>query len=334
MGAGNLAGNRWQGYSHQELFDMLHSGPGGAGAGTAADRWSGLSGALAEIQADIGAGVTASGATWVGAAGDNARGALGPLGDWAQQASSAAEIMRVSTELQGDLLGKARADMPAPIPVADAPAPGGSIVQLVTATRDHEITELAHQVAEQRAYQVMAQYEAATTDNTGTLGEFGQPPNLVLDTAALAAAPRGRAHAPEQARRVARGPAGYRPRSGVPESRTGLGGARATGTTQPGSGGARAASGTARPGEATQSGAARSGDVTQSGAAPAGPGRGAPATPPTGGAGAPATPPTGGAGVAAREPAEPPESVLDAENVFGDQQTFAPPVIGESRPPR
>ena len=44
---------RWQGYSHQQLYDMLHSGPGSQAAGTAVDRWSGLSGALADIQQDI-----------------------------------------------------------------------------------------------------------------------------------------------------------------------------------------------------------------------------------------------------------------------------------------
>lgn len=158
---------------------MLHSGPGSGAAGAVADEWSGMSNALADIQQEINTGVTGSGATWVGAAGDTARDALGPLGEWAQQASTAADVMRISTELQGDLLGKARADMPAPVPV---PQPSSQIGQLVTSQVDFEVAEMSSQLAEQQAYQVMAQYEAATNDNTSTLGDFGEPPTLVVDT--------------------------------------------------------------------------------------------------------------------------------------------------------
>lgn len=173
------AGARWQGYSHEELYDMLHSGPGSAAAGPVASRWSGMADALTEIQQQLNAGVAGSGATWVGVAGDSARDALGPLGDWAQQAATAADVMRVSTELQGDLLGKARAAMPAPVPMPQQPTQLGG---LVTAQVDYEVAELSSQVAAQQAYQVMAEYEAATDDNVDTLGDFGEPPTLVVDT--------------------------------------------------------------------------------------------------------------------------------------------------------
>lgn len=175
---GETGGNRWQGYSHQELYDMLHSGPGAAASGDVADQWSELAGALTDIQQEINAGVRGSGATWVGTAGDAARGALGPLGEWAQQASTAADVMRISTELQGDLLSKARAAMPAPVPVPRQPS---QIGQLLSAQIDYEVAELASDVATQQAYQVMAQYEAATDDNTSTLGDFGTPPGLTVD---------------------------------------------------------------------------------------------------------------------------------------------------------
>lgn len=208
MGRDSGAENRWQGYSHQELYDMLHSGPGSTAADTAADRWSSMAGALADIQQDISTGVNGSGATWVGAAADSARGALGPLGDWAQQASSAADMMRISTELQGDLLGKARAEMPVPVP---APPPTSPISQLITGQVDHEIIELAHEAAAQQAYQVMAQYEAGTTDNTSTLGEFGEPPELVVDTAPITGvAVRGPVRFGSSVRQVPRGATGER----------------------------------------------------------------------------------------------------------------------------
>jgi hypothetical protein len=200
--SGNASGNRWQGYSHQQLYDMLHSGPGPAAAGVAADRWSSMAGALSDIQQDISSGVAASGAAWVGTAADSAHGALNPLGQWAEQASSAADVMRISAELQGDLLSKARADMPAPIAI---PQQTSQISQLVTAQVDYEMTEAASQVAAQQAFQVMAQYEAGTTDNTDTLGDFGEPPTLHVDTTPITGvAVRGRIRVTQPPRRLPR----------------------------------------------------------------------------------------------------------------------------------
>lgn len=167
---------------------MLNSGPGARAAGTVADTWSGLSGALADIQQEISTGVHASGASWVGAAADSARGVLGPLGEWAQQASAAAELMQVSTSIQGELLGKARSDMPAPIPAAAQPGEATPIQQLVAAQLDAEVIEAAHDAAAERAFQVMRDYEAATADNTATLGDFGSPPKLVVDTSPITGA--------------------------------------------------------------------------------------------------------------------------------------------------
>ena len=189
MGTNAAADTRWQGYSHQELYDQLNSGPGAQAAAPAADTWAGLSQALDELQQDIGAGVRASGASWEGIAADSARDALGPLGDWAQQASSAADLMRVSTELQAGLLAKARADMPVPVQVT-AEQPNGLVTalqHLIGEQTDHEIQEAAANAAEQQAFQVMAQYESGTFDNTATLGDFAPPPDLVVDTSPITA---------------------------------------------------------------------------------------------------------------------------------------------------
>lgn len=189
--------NRWQGYSHQELYDLLNSGPGAEAATPVVDTWAGLSRTLDELQHDIGAGVRASGASWEGLAADRARDAIGPLGDWAQQASSAADMMRVSTELQAGLLAKARADMPAPVPVT-AEQPNGLVTalqHLIGEQTDHEIQEAAANAAEQQAFQVMAQYESGTVDNTATLGDFGQPPELVVVNTGPAVTNHTRVHA-------------------------------------------------------------------------------------------------------------------------------------------
>ena len=182
---GDGTGNRWQGYSHGELYQLIKSGPGPASAGVVANHWSGLSDALNEIQQDITSGVAASGAGWEGSAADAARFALAPLGDWAEQAALAADTMRVSTDLQGQLLAKARADMPPPVPVtAEQPNPAVTeVAHLFGFQTDHEIQEAAADAAEQRAFEVMADYESYTTDNTDTLGEFSMPPSLEVRSA-------------------------------------------------------------------------------------------------------------------------------------------------------
>jgi hypothetical protein len=165
-----------------------------------------MSDALAEIQQSITAGVAASGATWEGSAADAARFALAPLGDWAEQAAMAADTMRMSTELQGNLLGKARSDMPPPMPVT-AEQPDGAvttIAHLFGFQTDYEIQESSSNAAEQKAFQVMAEYEAGTTENTSTLGDFGTPPPLEVDTSAITAAGPPKAREPHESYRRSR----------------------------------------------------------------------------------------------------------------------------------
>ncbi|HEX3778237.1 MAG TPA: PPE domain-containing protein [Pseudonocardiaceae bacterium] len=224
--------NRWQGYSHQELYTQLHAGPGAGAAAPAADTWNGLSQALDELQQDISSGVSTSGATWTGAAADSARDALGPLGDWAQQAATAADMMRISTELQGSLLAKARADMPAPVPVT-AEQPNGLVTvlqHLIGEQTDHEIQEAASNAAEQKAFQVMAEYESGTNDNTNTLGDFGQPPQLIVDSSPVAMSAAVRSELDFSARsRSARGTTTDRTRRAADSSES----SRSSGSSRP-----------------------------------------------------------------------------------------------------
>ena len=375
--------NRWQGYSHRQLYDMLRAGPGPAAAGVTADRWSAMAGALADIQQDISAGISASGASWVGAAAEAAHGALNPLGDWAQQASSAAEVMRISAELQGDLLSKARAAMPAPVPI---PVQPNAISQLVTAQVDYEMTEIASHVAEQQAFQVMAQYESGTVDNTSTLGEFEQPPALRVDTTPITGGVvRGRVRVAGPPRRLSR--PSVTGRAGGSPPVTESGGGRSTGgvartapveeippespavaepagstpavaepagppaVTEPAPAAASAPSSpSASPGpstpRATSSTTTDVGATAPSSAAPTAPSSSGPLpSQPTGTSrdhtdgGAASVPRIGGVVPAARradrddEPDAEHESkyFIEAEDIYGDRQSYSPPVIGEHR---
>ncbi|GGP70395.1 PPE domain-containing protein [Saccharothrix coeruleofusca] len=176
-------GHRWSGYSHEELYQKINSGPGPQASHASVERWEGIAAALTEINAELHAGVARSGAHWEGSAADQARAGISPLAAWADDARAGADVMRVSAELQADFIAKARADMPPPVKVT-AEDPGtfiSALTHLVGGQTDYELQEKAHNAAEQRAREVMATYASSTTTNTSTLGQFHQPPQLVVN---------------------------------------------------------------------------------------------------------------------------------------------------------
>ncbi len=176
-------GHRWNGYSHEELYKQINAGPGPKASHASMERWQGVSAALVEINSELHAGVLKSGASWEGRAADTARAGLNPLAAWADDARTGADVMRVSAEMQADFISKARSDMPAPVPIT-AEDPGkflSALTHLVGGQTDYEQQEKAHSAAEQRAREVMATYASSTTTNTSTLGQFHQPPQLVIN---------------------------------------------------------------------------------------------------------------------------------------------------------
>jgi PPE family len=177
-------GHRWNGYSHEELYRQINSGPGPKASHASMERWQGVSAALMEINSELHAGVLKSGAVWQGKAADTARAGLNPLAQWADDARTGADVMRLSAEMQADFISKARSDMPAPVAVT-AEDPGkllSALTHLVGGQTDYEQQEKAHSAAEQRAREVMATYASSTTTNTSTLGQFHQPPQLVINS--------------------------------------------------------------------------------------------------------------------------------------------------------
>ncbi|MFD9698970.1 PPE domain-containing protein [Lentzea sp. NPDC059081] len=177
-----MADHRWQGYSHKELYERIHAGPGPAASFTSMERWQGVSAALTEINDDLHSGITLSGAKWSGKAADLAQAGLNPIASWADSARTGADVMRYSAELQAGYVSKARADMPAPVNVT-AEQPGAlvtGLTHLFGGQTDHEKQEAAQDAAERRAREVMTTYASSTTANTSTLGQFSQPPQLQI----------------------------------------------------------------------------------------------------------------------------------------------------------
>ncbi|MFI6097347.1 PPE domain-containing protein [Lentzea sp. NPDC051213] len=179
-----MAEHRWQGYSHKELYERIHAGPGPSASFASMERWAGVSAALTEINDDLHSGITLSGAKWQGKAAETAQAGLNPIAAWADGARTGADVMRYSAELQAGHISKARSDMPAPVNVT-AEQPGAlmtGLTHLFGGQTDHEKQEAAQDAAERRAREVMSTYASSTTANTSTLGQFSQPPQLQINS--------------------------------------------------------------------------------------------------------------------------------------------------------
>ncbi|GDY29153.1 PPE domain-containing protein [Gandjariella thermophila] len=311
--------HRWQGYTHEELFTKLNSGPGPSASAASAERWRGVADALAEIDQELSRGVAASGAAWEGVAAEAARAGIGPLAEWAAQARTSADVMRLSAELQADYVSKARAEMPRPVAVTSE-QPGAvvrGLTHLFGGQTDYENQEAERSAAEQRAFQVMADYESNTASNTSSLGRFGPPPEVVGaaapmhgDSAGAAAHRSGGVpvRAGEPVRAGAAGPRETGRRPGREASRTGHGAA------EPGRARSRTGHGAGGPGQ----GASRAGEgASESEPHPTAP---APRTPGAEGTARPAA--------AAPDGPTPGNYLVRAEDGFGNGMMVSPPVIG------
>lgn len=186
-----MSDHRWQGHSHQELFGQIHEGPGAEGSTESIRRWQELTRVLGEIDDGLASALTSAMSGWKGAAAESVHSGLRPLGDWAQEARNAADMMRERAEEQANFISKARNDMPPPVNVrAEDPGLAESfLTHLIGGQTDFEVQEARQNAAEQHAFEVMRTYESATTANTTSLASFAPPPQVVVDSPALQGAP-------------------------------------------------------------------------------------------------------------------------------------------------
>lgn len=291
--------HRWQGYGHAELYEKIQSGPGPKGSEQSMRRWTEMIAALDEIDQDLHRALDRSTEGWLGAAGDQARAGLNPLRQWAVSAQAEAETMRLSAELQAGYIAKARNDMPPPSAIqAEQPSTMDSVLtHLFGGQTDYELQEAAADAAEQKAFDVMAVYQASTESNTATLGRFTPAPQVVVDTALVPVTRRAVAE-PTVPAELEPGPTGGREstRDSVRRNRiTRSTGNRAARGTNP-----RPAAEPTKPAASATSEAERGVPTESAGRAPTG---------------------------SAAEP-EHREPLLEEQDAFGEQHLVAPPVLG------
>jgi hypothetical protein len=172
---------RWRGYTHKELYQMLHDGPGAGASASPSRRWAEISATLTEVGQDLKKALELTNTAWEGRAAGAAYDRLATTVVWAENAGASAATMRTAVEDQGDHIAKARADMPVPegvTPVAPDPAVAPAMQVLQTQV-DAEPAETASSSAEERAVEVMNAYETNTKATTTSLATFETPQKLL-----------------------------------------------------------------------------------------------------------------------------------------------------------
>jgi hypothetical protein len=177
-------GARWRGYTHKELYLMLHDGPGAAASASPSRRWAEISTTLTEIGQDLQKAIELTGSGWQGKAAGAAYDRLSTAVVWANDAGAGAGTMRTSVEDQADHIAKARADMPAPegVTPAQADPTAAPAMQVLQTQVDAEAAEAATSSAEERAFEVMSAYETNTRTTTAALASFDVPQKLLPNT--------------------------------------------------------------------------------------------------------------------------------------------------------
>jgi PPE family len=106
---------RWQGFTHQEIYDAVRQGPGAAISTSAVGAWTRTEALITQIDQRIMAAMTGSKSGWEGSAADATRSAMTPLGQWALDAANDAKITASAVETQGAQAEELRAQMPPPL---------------------------------------------------------------------------------------------------------------------------------------------------------------------------------------------------------------------------
>lgn len=177
-------GARWRGYTHKELYLMLHDGPGASASASPSRRWAEIATTLTEIGEDLKKALDQTGSGWQGKAAGAAYDRLSTTVTWANSSGESAGLMRTAVEDQADHIAKARADMPAPegvTPVAPDPTIAPA-VQVLQTQVDAEPSEAGASSAEERAVEVMAAYENNSKTTTASLVSFDMPQKLLPET--------------------------------------------------------------------------------------------------------------------------------------------------------
>jgi len=184
---------RWRGYTHDEIYRIVHTGPGHAASAQAQAIWPQVEQRLRVIDENLATETTRLGGGWEGAAAEATREGLTPLGEWAAQAVNGAQRTAGGVDQQAQYVADMRNSVPppgAPISAEVPPSlndPGlDPFFQADWAAQDVERDRLA-----QQAVHAMDVYTDNSVSNKPHMYAMATPPAVAADTAPMAAASTG-----------------------------------------------------------------------------------------------------------------------------------------------
>ena len=172
---------RWEGWSHKQIHDRVQEGRGAATT-------EGLERALTDLSETLDAisgrldGVVRriDSGEWTGQAATAATSAIRVLRDFHETLAHHSRMNALAAYGQSDNAAWARANVPPYVDTRPMQAPTGSPLDAVNATADHQRELATARNAEERARQVMRQYEAMSTARVAALPELSPMPRLVI----------------------------------------------------------------------------------------------------------------------------------------------------------
>ncbi len=112
--AATVSDIRWEGHTHQEIYDLVKPGPGAAVSKPAEDAWKAAEALILRIDERIASAMAGSAAGWQGSAADATRNAMAPLNQWALDAARNAKLTAGAVTGQGLFANYTRENMPEP----------------------------------------------------------------------------------------------------------------------------------------------------------------------------------------------------------------------------
>ncbi|MEU4801323.1 hypothetical protein [Actinosynnema sp. NPDC023587] len=160
----------WMSFTHQALYDMVHTGVDLKAAGSAQADWAMVGKALDEVQELLAKAISQSQQAWAGDSADRAREALESVEKWALNTSGHADNVAkcIGEEIQHVETARQMMPAPSPAPPTVAPVTGGGTPPVAAPQADVR----AALVQQQPAFRAPlgAQQRLLTEDRGGDLG--------------------------------------------------------------------------------------------------------------------------------------------------------------------
>lgn len=182
-------------YEHPELKEMIGTSTPQQ-VDELGEMWNGLGNDIMNFGASLHHTATNIDAVWKGEAGLAARDMLVKLAKWSHQTGQGVQYMSTTMRTQGDAAGKAKADMPEPVPY-DAAVYQNQInstnnpfkwIQILGDAREQYER---HNAAHEEAIRVTETYSTSLHNTNGTMPAFTPPPELGGTATELTPTPGG-----------------------------------------------------------------------------------------------------------------------------------------------